>query len=190
MNQNRQTYRDIADAYQRAKVGNIGAGLLGNAGAFQGLVPNPATLAALGLSAEQIAALTTLSCNVGCCPPPEDNVGQITLVGLPPDCLEPCECGHVIATTVCAPLTFMGLFVPSNIASCLSLTRLRVGCQDILINCDPIPMELFACCEIDDNLFGGRTVAANSEICLTVDNKCKAEIEFGGAVKASVCLPC
>lgn len=195
MNQStRQTYRDISDAHQRAKVGNNVAVRSGNpffglAGA-PGLVPDANVLASLGLTAEQIAALTQLSCNTGCCPVPADNVGQITLVGLPNECIDPCECGHVIETTVCAPLTFMGLFVPSKIANCLSLTRLRVGCQDILINCEPIPMELFSCCEIDDNLFGGRTVAANSMICLTVDNKCKAELEFEGAVKASVCLPC
>ena len=189
MNQYRQDYRDIAEASQRARVGNFGMGV-GSALGTPGFAPNTDVLRRAGLSEEQIAIIMSLSCDVGCCPVDEPTKGQITLVGLPEDCIDPCECGHPIATTVCAPLTFMGLFVPSSIASCLTLTRLRVGCTDILINCHPIPMELFACCEIDDNLFGGRTVAANSEVCLEVNNKCKAEIEFSGAVKASVCLSC
>lgn len=189
MNQYRQEYRDIAEASQRARVGNLGMGL-GSAFGTPGFAPNVDVLRRAGLSEEQIGIIMSLACNPGCCEPPENSVGQITLAGLPEDCLDPCECGHPIETTICAPATFMGLFVPSSIASCLTLTRLRVGCTDILINCHPIPMELFQCCEIDDNIFGGRTVAANSTVCLEVNNKCKAEIEFSGAVKLSVCLPC
>ena len=126
-----------------------------------------------------------------CCPtPPVGQSGSIRLVGLPDDCIEACECGHVIETEVCAPLSVIGLFVPETIARCLSMTRFRVGCSDLLLNCDPVCVELFSCCEIDENLLGGVTVAAGTPICLTFDNKCKADIEFCGTLKVLACVPC
>ena len=129
-------------------------------------------------------------CATECCPVPPPTTGAPKLVGLPDVEIPACSCGVVVETSVCAPFTVLGLFIPDTIARCLSLTRFRVGCSDLLINCDPIPAELFSCCEIDENMLGGTTVAANSPICLTFDNKCKADIEFEGAIKGIACMAC
>lgn len=181
-------YRDIADSAPRT--GNCGPSFMpqmAQAGQqFGPLAGNPAALQALAAAGID----TTPFCGYNCCPVPEPTTGAPKLVGLPDVCIPGNECGVVIETSVCAPFTVLGLFIPDTIARCLSLTRFRVGCSDLLINCDPIPAELFSCCEIDENMLGGTTVAANSPICLTFDNKCKAEIEFEGAIKGIACMAC
>ena len=95
----------------------------------------------------------------------------------------------MIETTVCGPFTLTGLFIPLKIATFLSITRLQVGCN-ILVNCDPIPAELFSCWEVDENLIAAPTVEANSPICLEVESDSKHVIEFRGAIRGLLCVSC
>ena len=187
----RQNYNDISDAYDR--MGNFGFGGGGGPASLVGpnLLLNTQVLTSLGLNEMQINAILS-SCGTSmCCPQPaESTVGRLALVGLPAQCIPACACGEVVETTVCGPFTLTNLYIPPKIACCLALTRFRIGCWDLLVNCDPIPAELFACCELDENQFGARPVEANSPICLTFDNKCKADIEFEGALKGVICDVC
>lgn len=199
----RQTYRDIADAFDR--MGNFNPGLfmgnpaMGNpvvaAAMMQGLTRNDLPSAPAGIDAATWAQMVQcvppppLACNIGCCPPPAEVVSRVTLVGFPKICIPGCDC-ETVETSVCGPFTLTNLFIPAKIASCLSITRFRIGCWDLLVNCDPVPAELFSCCDLDDNMFAARPVDANSPICLTVENDCKADIPFEGAIKGLLCEPC
>ena len=199
-----RNYRDIADAFDR--MGNFVPGMspgfanpLYGAAALQGLVPAAGpSFGALGFPsvnpmgldpAAAYAAYLQAGCTLPCCPPPMETVGRVTLVGFPRVCIPGCDC-ETIETSVCGPFTLTNLFIPAKIASCLSITRFRIGCWDLLVNCDPVPAELFSCCELDENMFGARPVDANSPICLTVENECKDNIPFEGAIKGVLCEPC
>ena len=181
----RQNYRDIADQFDR--MGNMA---FANP-AFAGFAGNPAAAAAMmQATGMDPATAAALACGAGpCCPVPEPTVGRVTLVGFPKVCIPGCDC-ETVETSVCGPFTLTNLFIPEKIASCLSITRFRIGCWDLLVNCDPVPAELFSCCELDDNMFGARPVDANSPICLTVENECKADIPFTGAIKGVLCDAC
>ena len=200
----RQTYRDIADAFDR--MGNFNPAFFGAPGVvnpvqLQGLLAslqNQSQIPSMppnGIDPQTWAAMTQcvppapLACNIGCCPPPAEVISRVTLVGFPKVCIPGCDC-ETVETSVCGPFTLTNLFIPAKIASCLSITRFRIGCWDLLVNCDPVPAELFSCCDLDDNMFAARPVDANSPICLTVDNDCKADIPFEGAMKGLLCEPC
>lgn len=194
----RKTYRDIADRFDR--MGNVLPGLTpgwpnvpyGLAAAyaqhpgFAGPMMPPGTG---GIGDPAYAAFLAGGCAVPCCPPPAETVGRVTLVGFPRICIGGCDC-ETVETSVCGPFTLTNLFIPAKIASCLSITRFRIGCWDLLVNCDPVPAELFSCCELDENMFGARPVDANSPICITVENECEDDIQFAGAVKGVLCEPC
>ena len=196
----RRDLRDIADSHPRT--GNYGYGApaynpaMAAYAAMQGggggmvAPPGAATGQWGGMSPADYAQYVANGCQVPCCPVAEPQYQRIGLVGLPEVCIPECECGVLIETTVCGQFTPLGLYIPPKIAHCLSITRFRVGCTDLLLGCDPVPAELFSCCEMDDNIIGGPSSAANTQVCITVDNKCKADIEFGGALKVAACLPC
>ena len=124
-----------------------------------------------------------------CCPVAQPTRAYERVVGLPRVCIDGCEC-ETIETSVCGPFTMTGLYISPKVAHFLSITRLQVGCNNILVNCDPIPAELFSCCEIDENIITAPTVEANSPICIEVDNESKHELEFKGALKGLLCVSC
>ena len=178
----RKTYRDIADGFDR--MGMV----------VPGLTPGYPNFLAAGLPGggpmdPAYAQFLAQGCAVPCCPPPVETVGRVTLVGFPRVCIEACGC-ETIETSVCGPFTLTNLFIPSKIACSLAITRFRVGCWDMLVNCDPVPAELFSCCELDENMFGARPVDANSPICITVENDDDDSVRFEGAVKGVLCEPC
>ena len=180
----RKNYRDIPGQYDRmgqmaafAPSGFAPGGFPG----FQGVVPlgvpgdGPLSLGACGAAA--------------CCPVAPATRAYERIVGLPRVCIAGCDC-ETVETAVCGPFTLTGLYIAPKVAHFLSITRLQVGCHNILVNCDPIPAELFSCCEVDENLITAPTVDANSPICIEVDNERTHEIEFKGAVKGLLCVSC
>ena len=181
----RKSYRDIADGFDR--MGNFPVPGLAYGAGFGGF-PAPGLAVNPGDPAAYAAYLAS-GCALPCCPTPVETVGRVTLVGFPRVCIPGCEC-ETVETSVCGPFTLTNLFIPAKIASCLSITRFRIGCWDLLVNCDPVPAELFSCCELDENMFGARPVDANSPICITVENECEEDIKFEGAIKGVLCEPC
>lgn len=165
----RQNYRDVLRAYDRMG---------------QGMVVSP-----LDGTAVVAAAPAGAACGIACCPVPEGTVGHIVPVGFERVCIPPC--GEVtVRMSIPAPATILALFVPASIAGCLSLKNWNIGRWQAFGNCDPVPAEMFSCCELDENALVGVAVAANTEICLTVINECKRNIDFRAAVKALVCDVC
>lgn len=124
-----------------------------------------------------------------CCPVPTATRSYLRPLGLPRVCIDGCD-SETIETSVCGPFTLTGLYIAPKVAHYLSITRFRVGCNDILAGCDPIPAELFSCCEVDENLITAPTVDANSPICLDVENESRNEIEFKGALMGLLCTSC
>ena len=181
----RRSYRDIPAQYDRmgqmmyATQNQLG----GFPGGFQGIFPAGADGSNVAL---QAAACGTLPC----CPVPTPTNAYERLVGLPRVCVDACDC-ETIETSVCGPFTLMGLYIAPKVAHHLSITRLQVGCHNLLVNCDPIPAEVFACCEIlGETTITAPTVDANSPICLEVENESKSELEFKGALYGLLCLSC
>ena len=187
----RQNYRAVAARHDR--VGNYGYGYgypsvgqatdQGGAGMMQG---PPA-----GSMSEYQAWLEAGCPAPGCCETPKGKVSRPAIVGMPNECIDPCET-ETIETSVCADFTLTGLFVPSKIASCLALKRFKLGCWDLLVSCDEVSMEIFSCCEllIGNPFFAARTVTANAPICMDVVNKCKAQIEFEATLVGTICDVC
>ena len=179
----RKNYRDIPGQYDRmgqvlpfAQPGFAPAGFPG----FPGLVRQGITNDGVVLDACGTAA---------CCPVPTPTRAYERVVGLPRVCIDGCDC-ETIETAVCGPFTLTGLYIAPKVAHFLSITRLQVGCNNILVNCDPIPAELFSCCEVDENVITAPTVEANSPICIEVENESTKEIEFKGALKGLLCTNC
>ena len=182
----RKNYRDIPGQFDRMgqQMGNPFApaappGFPGGFPGFQGMVPGVPTNE-FGLNACGATA---------CCPVAQPTRAYERIVGLPRVCIDGCD-SETIETSVCGPFTMTGLYIAPKVAHFLSITRLQVGCNNILVNCDPIPAELFSCCEVDENLITAPTVEANSPICLEVENESQREIEFKGAVKGLLCVSC
>ena len=204
----RSQIRDIADAYPRT--GNfpgwpsanpmlaanplLGGAMFATGDASLPAGVDPTTFQSLPVHVQQ-AILSCmppqpLNCNVGCCPIPQPRFSRPAIIGLPNICIPACECGVVIETQVCGPFTPCTLYVPPKIAHCLALTRFRLGCTDLLYSCDPVPMEFFSCCDQEMCYFGGAPADANAPICLTVDNKCKADVDFEGLLTGVICTAC
>ena len=184
----RKNYRDIPGQYDRmgqvtpfAPAGFAPAGFApGFAG---GMVP-------AGFSAGNENPFGLNACGAtACCPVPQPTRAYERVVGLPRVCIGGCD-SESIDTSVCGPFTMTGLYIAPKVAHFLSITRLQVGCNNILVNCDPIPAELFSCCEVDENIITAPTVDANSPICLEVENESQREIAFRGAIKGLLCVSC
>ena len=176
----RKNYRDIPGQYDR--MGQM------NAFAPPGFAP-PGCPGFQGLVASDVAGGLGPCGATACCPVPTPTRAYERVVGLPRVCIDGCDSAS-IDTSVCGPFTMTGLYIAPKVAHFLSITRLQVGCNNILVNCDPIPAELFSCCEVDENIITAPTVDANSPICLEVENESQREIEFKGAIKGLLCVSC
>lgn len=126
-----------------------------------------------------------------CCPVPKATTAYPRVVGFPRVCIGPCEC-ETIDTSVCGPFTLIDMYISPKIAHDLSITAFQVGCSNLMVSCDPIPAEVFACCENfgESALISTQTVEANTPICLTVENEGSKEKEFKGALYGLLCLAC
>ena len=182
-----KNYRDIPGAFDRMgqqmpfAPGGFAPGFAGPGfpPGFPGLVPT-VTANEFGINACGAAA---------CCPVPPATRSYERPLGLPRVCIPGCD-SETIDTNVCGQFTLTGLYIAPKAAHFLSIKRFRVGCNDILAGCDPIPAELFSCCEVDDNLITAPTVEANSPICIEVENESDREVRFRGALKGLLCTSC
>ena len=179
----RRTFRDIPDQYDR--MGQVMIPTADPTRAWQVPVadPNmPVIFPGNGFALNACGA-------TACCPVEQPTRAYERVVGLPRICIPGCDC-ETVETSVCGPFTLTGIYIAPKVAHFLSITRLQVGCNNLLVNCDPIPAELFSCCEIDENVITAPTVDANSPICLELDNESNKELEFKGALKGLLCVAC
>ena len=190
--QTRRTYRDIPEV-QNTRVGAVfpgGAAAFGSPFAppfaFGGPQVMPGPMVAPGDPSLGPAFCGALEC----CPVPRATAAYERIVGLPRVCIDDCDC-ETIETSVCGPFTLMGLYIAPKVAHWLSITRLQVGCHNLLVNCDPIPAEIFSCCEIlGETTITAPTIDANSPICIELENESTKEVEFKGAMYGLLCLAC
>ena len=178
----RRTYRDIPD--RMTHTGQLGFGAM--PGTLQGLGAFPGAMALAG----QPGLLEAAACGaLPCCPIDPPTQAYERVVGLPRICIPGCDC-ETAETTVCGPFTLTGLYVAPKVAHFLSITRIQIGCNNLMVNCDPIPAELFSCCEIDDNVITAPTIEANSPLCFEFENESNKELELKAAVKGLLCSRC
>ena len=182
----RRTYRDIPEQYDR-----MGQVFPGGAAAFGSPFAQPFMQGVGPMVTQGEPPLAPAFCGaLECCPVKPPNAAYERIVGLPRICIDGCDC-EVIETAVCGPFTLMGLYIAPKVAHFLSITRLQVGCHNLLVNCDPIPAEIFSCCEIlGETTITAPTVDPNSPICIEVENESQKEIEFKGAMYGLLCLSC
>lgn len=188
---NRINYRDIIR--KASRVGNVGAlGMPGVLGGYPGLATNQLAMmaGAAQLSPEAWNAYLAAGCNVPCCPVPEPTVARVVFGGFKAKCVKGCSSETLVAH-VQAPSQLVGIFFDPSIASSLLISDLRIGRWPALANCEPISAAVFACCDMDDNMFSSINVPANTEICMTVKNRRKNEINLEGVTfKAIICESC
>lgn len=187
----RKNYRDIPNQYdsmgqQQPWFGPPpGYGMPGT-GQMGGMMPGPGGLMPydVGLQLQGIANANGGACNV-----PLQNNGYERPIGLPRICIGACDC-ETAETSVCGPFTLTGIYVAPRVAFSLSITRIQVGCNSVLVNCDPIPAELFSCCDVDENVITAPTVEANSPICIEFENESNKDLTLKAALKGIVCISC
>lgn len=181
----RQNYRDIADAFDR--MGQFYPGY-GYARTGDVAVPPAGTMMSLDPAVQQQLAMAGCG-TLTCCPPAAETVGRIKFLGLPRICVPGCD-HETVDLSPCGTTTLIGFYIPPKIADCLLITRFRVGCWDLLASCDPISASVFSCCEMDENVFGSKTVSAGVNICIDFENTCKADIPLEGTLKILSCEEC
>ena len=127
----------------------------------------------------------------GCCVPDLPTKSYPRIVGLPRICIPGCDC-ETVETSVCGPFTMTWLYVAPKAAHFLSITRLQVGCNNLLVNCDPIPAELFSCCDNtgESNAIVAPPVDSNSPICIEFENEAQKEVELKAAIGGLLCSSC
>ena len=130
----------------------------------------------------------------GPCPTLTPNGGecQIRPVGLDRKCVSPCK-SQKIDTKICSQFMVVLFWVNPRVACSLDITKFKIGCDDLMTNCDAISAEFFACCDHNENMFTSCWTAANSEVCITFESKEEEDGEdvvIDAALLVATCRAC
>lgn len=167
-----QNYRDIMDSYDRM-------------GVQPAYAPYPATgnLPGVAIYPNELVGANSP------CAVPAPSTPRIVYAGFERACIDKCGT-ETVKATIQAPYTVTGLFIPPRVACALSIIDFRIGRWPALGSCDPVPADLFSTNDMDEQMFGSMEQAANTEVCLTLENETNRPINFTGALKVVICEPC